>query len=484
MHNGEGLTQRGHLLQQDELGRAPVGFMHASVAHIARSEDPFMSLFSKVAWKEGLFLQPHHLQQADRYHEYLSRTRTAVLSPYPWGLSSLRFDRDKAQLGQIGLNEVSGIMPDGTPFDAPSVAPLPLPVEVPDDGAGLDIWLTLPDATINGQDIAPSAQDSATRYVLASDTVASNISASRSEQVVEIADPRLELSLRKTPRPGYQNLKIGRILDLRDGIVTLDDRVPPAALRLPVHPAFDGYLSRVVGWMEAKLETLSRYASDPSSGGGMQSSDYLMLMVLNRELPVLRHLQSMANVHPERLYEKLIGLAGELSTFDQGERHTRAYEDYSHSDPQASFQPVVATIQRLLAREVGRAIRLPLQEVRANSYAALVNDRSLFSQATFVLEVSSGLPLGQVQTQFPQLCKVGPSTQMKTIINNNLPGVGLVHLPNPPRQIRVVSTNVYFLLDKSTQLWGDFSSAPAIGLHFAGNWPDMKLELWAVPESA
>ncbi|MBL3554312.1 type VI secretion system baseplate subunit TssK, partial [Rhodovulum sulfidophilum] len=76
------------------------------------------------------------------------------------------------------------------------------------------------------------------------------------------------------------------------------------------------------------------------------------------------------------------------------------------------------------------------------------------------------------------------STQMKTIINNNLPGIGLVHLPNPPRQIRVVSTNVYFLLDRSTPLWSEFSSAPAIGMHFAGNWPDLKLELWAVPEGA
>ena len=30
-----------------------------------------MSWFSKVAWKEGLFLQPHHLQQNDRYVEKL-----------------------------------------------------------------------------------------------------------------------------------------------------------------------------------------------------------------------------------------------------------------------------------------------------------------------------------------------------------------------------------------------------------------------------
>lgn len=442
-----------------------------------------MSNFSKVAWKEGLFLQPHHLQQADRYQEYQLRERTANITPYPWGVSELRFDRDLAQQGKIGLRAVAGIMPDGMAFDAPGSAPLPVPVEVPEDEAQeLDVWLTLPDASASGQDVSPAAENAATRFVLNAETVVNNASASRSEHVVEIAQPRLELVLRKTPRPGYQNIRLARIIDMRDGIVTLDDSVPPVALVLRVHPAYEGYLSRVIGWIEAKLETLARYASDPSSGGGMQATDYLMLMVLNRELPVLQHMQGLANLHPERLYEKLLALAGELSTFDQGARRARAYERYNHQESKDSFTALVQDIQQLLARDVGRAVRLPLNEVRANSYAALVNDRNLFAQATFVIEVSSSLPLTQVQQQFPQLCKAGPSTSMKQIVSNNLPGIGLVHLPNPPRQIRVVSTNVYFLLDKSSDLWREFSTAPAVGLHFAGNWPDLKLELWAVPE--
>lgn len=443
-----------------------------------------MSWFSKVAWKEGLFLQPQHLQQSDRYLEHLIRERTRVITPYPWGVTELRFDRDLAQQGRIGLRAVSGITPDGLAFDAPGTVPLPVPVAVPEDAQGLGIWLTLPDIAVAGQDVAPEAADAATRYVLGADSVPDNSAANRVEQMIEIAHPRLEIALRNTPREGYQNIRLGRIIEVRDGIVTLDDTVPPVGLTLTVHPAYEGYLSRVIGWIEAKLETLARYASDPSSGGGMQATDYLMLMVLNRELPILRHLKGMGLVHPERLYEKLIGLAGELATFDQGERRVASYAPYKHDMPKESFGPVVQDIQRLLARDVGRAIRLPLREVRANSFAALVNDRNLFAQATFVVEVSSGLPLTQVQQQFPQLAKVGPSTRMKEIINNNLPGIGLVHLPNPPRQIRVVSTNVYFLLDKSTDLWREFSTAPAVGMHFAGNWPDLKLELWAIPEAA
>ncbi len=444
-----------------------------------------MSWYSKVAWKEGLFLQPHHLQQADRYMEYLVRERTRLITPYPWGVSELKFDRDLAQQGQIGLRSVAGIMPDGFPFDAPGAMPLPVPAPVPDEEAGgLNIWLTLPNEAVNGQDVAAPNADTATRFVLATDEIVDNAAAARSLQIIETAAPRLELALRNTPRPGYQNIRLGRIIEMRDGVVTLDDTVPPVGLSLMVHSVYEGYLSRVIGWVEAKLENLARFAADPSSGGGLQATDYLMLMVLNRELPILRHLENQKAVHPERLYEKLVGLAGELATFDQGDRKAADYGGYDHDNPKDSFTPVVQDIQRLLSRDVGRAIRLPLREVKTNSYAALVNDRSLFAQATFVIEVSSGLPLSQVQQQFPQLCKVGPSTRMKEITQNNLPGIGLVHLPNPPRQIRVLSSNVYFLLDKSTDLWREFSTAPAIGMHFAGNWVDLKLELWAIPEAA
>lgn len=443
-----------------------------------------MSWYSKVAWKEGLFLQPHHLQQADRYIEHLLRTRTSIITPYPWGVSHLVFDRDLAQQGRIGLRSVAGIMPDGLPFDAPNATALPVPVTVPQDSAGgLGIWLTLPDIAINHQEVAVASADSATRYILGTETVRDNASDAQNEQRIEIATPRLELALRHDPRPGYQNIYLGRIADMRDKAVTLDQTVPPTGLTLAVHPAYEGYLTRVIGWMESKLATLARYASDPSSGGGMQATDYLMLMVINRELPVLRHLRSQGAVHPERLYEKLVSIAGELTTFDQGDRRAKDYGGYRHDDPKKSFANMVMDIQSLLAVDVGRAIRLPLEERGANSLLALVNDRQLFANATFVLEVRAGLPLTQVQSQFPQLCKVGPSTRMRQLINANLPGVPLVHLPNPPRQIRVISSNVYFLLDKSTDLWREFSTAPAIGLHFSGNWPDMKLELWAIPES-
>jgi len=75
-----------------------------------------------------------------------------------------------------------------------------------------------------------------------------------------------------------------------------------------------------VGWIDNKLEELSRFAADPGAGGGLQSVDYLVLQMLNRQIPVLKHFARSRFVHPERLFDELLRLAGELATFATRER--------------------------------------------------------------------------------------------------------------------------------------------------------------------
>ena len=111
-----------------------------------------------------------------------------------------------------------------------------------------------------------------------------------------------------------------------------------------------------------------------------------------------------------------------------------------------------------------------------------IRDRALFQHATFVIEVSSARALTEIQQQFPHLFKIGPSTKMQEIVHAQLPGIPLIYTATPPRQIRALSDHVYFRLDKNTPLWAEFSQAPAVGLHFSGDWPDLKMEVWAIRE--
>ena len=147
------------------------------------------------------------------------------------------------------------------------------------------------------------------------------------------------------------------------------------------------------------------------------------------------------------------------------------------------FSPVLRDIQDFLsARLDRRAIRLELIERAPNAFISTIKDRALFRNATFVLEVSARRPLTEIQSNLPAFLKVGPNTKMNEIVHAHLPGIPLVHLPTPPPQIRAITDHVYFYFDRTSPLWPEFSQATAIGMHFAGDWPELQMELWAVRE--
>jgi type VI secretion system protein ImpJ len=443
-----------------------------------------MSWYSKVFWSEGLFLRPHHLQQNDRYLEHFVERRIGHVAPYPWGFSHLEIDTDLAQQNKFSLRRASGVMPDGTPFDIPADNPIPDPIDVPEDAAGQIAWLSLPIASPNTREVDDNISDGASRYVRGAEMFIDSTSSLRIEEEIDIAHPRLALELRKTTKPGYLNLGVARILEIQDKNILFDEKFVPPMLVCSAHPVIAGWINRIIGWIDNKLEELSRYAADPGAGGGLQSIDYLLLQMLNREIPVFKHFGSSRFVHPERLFEELLRLAGELATFSTRERRARNYPAYDHDDLDNVFTPLIRDIQDFLSAQLGRrAIRLEIIERARNAFISPIRDRSLFRNATFVLEVAAGRPLIEIQQEFPQLFKVGPNTKMNDIVHAHLPGVPLMHLPTPPPQIRAITDHVYFYLDRKSALWPDFSNAGSIGMHFSGDWPELELELWAVMEN-
>jgi type VI secretion system protein ImpJ len=405
-----------------------------------------MSWHSKVLWSEGLFLRPHHFQQGDRYVEYLVQSRTRHATPYPWGFSYLEIDLDLAQQSRFSVCRAAGIMPDGTPFDIPGDCPLPEPLLVPDSAAAQLAWLSMPVGAPNTREVEELNADSASRYWPGAETLIDSTSPLRIEEAIDLAYPRFSFELRKTPKPGYVSLAVARIVEIRDKAIVFDEKFAAPVLVCVAHPVVEGWIDRVIGWIDNKLEELARFAADPTAGGGLQSVDYLVLQLLNRYIPVFLHLRSSRYVHPERLYQELLRLAGELATFATAERRARSYANYDHDDLEGVFTPLLRDVQDFLSARLGR--------------------RSLT----------------EIQSQFPNLFKVGPNTKMNEIVHANLPGVPLVHLPTPPPQIRAITDHVYFYLDRKSPLWPEFSTASSIGMHFSGDWPDLELELWAVLE--
>jgi type VI secretion system protein ImpJ len=442
-----------------------------------------MSWNAKVHWTEGLFLRPHHLQQTDRYLENAIESRARHITPYPWGFSDLEIDHDLAQQSKFGLRRAAGVMPDGGLFDFPAESPAPAAIAVPEAAAGQLIWLTMPARADNSREVSAERAENAARFVVGSETVIDSTSNLRIEEEIEVAYPRLAYEIRKTGKPGYVGLPVARIVEVHDRTVVFDEKFAPPVLVCSAHATLEGWLDRVIGWIVAKLDELARYASDVTAGGGLQSADYLMLQMLNGKIAPLKHFRTSRYVHPERLYEEFLRIAGELATFATSERRAREYGVYNHDNLETTFAPLLRDIQDFLSTVLDRrAIRLELIEKADNAYISPIKDRTLFRNATFVLEVWARRPLTEIQRNLPAFLKVGPNTKMNEIVNANLPGIMLVHLPTPPPQIRAITDHVYFYFDRNTPLWPEFSIASSIGMHFAGDWPELEMELWAVRE--
>ena len=110
----------------------------------------------------------------------------------------------------------------------------------------------------------------------------------------------------------------------------------------------------------------------------------------------------------------------------------------------------------------------------------MVNDKSLFENAVFVLSVKADIPSEKLRSQFPLQATIGPKEQMKNLITSQLQGIALEALAVAPREIPFHSGFSYFELDKRGDLWKQMSTSGGLGLHTSGKYPGLELELWAI----
>ncbi len=438
---------------------------------------------SRVAWHEGLFLRPQHFQQQDRFTESLVNARADGLTSYPWGVRTLVIDETLAQLGKFGVTSLTAVLRDGAPISIPGDLPPPSPIDLPSDLRDAVIYVTLPPAQAGALEFQPRDRVvPSTRFAVDEEELYDASAEERSGEGVELARPNLSFGHAPKETEGRVVLALARVREVLNGRVIFDENFIPPTLNANAAPCLPGFLTDVIGRANQRIDELAHRAVEATDGGAETFASFLLLLSLNKWTPQLTHLASLPNLHPERLYEAFVGMAGELSTLTLSERRPPDFPPYDHDNLQMTFAPVHAALQRSLSAMFERSAgQLPLEAVGPGAYTALVQDRSLFETANFYLAVSARTPPEMIQQRFGSLVKVGSVLRMRDIVANALQaGVRISQTPTPPAQIRIVPGYTYFELDRSSPDWPDLASAPSIGLHVSGDWPELKLELWWV----
>jgi type VI secretion system protein ImpJ len=439
---------------------------------------------NKVVWSEGMFLQPQHFQQQDRYFEGMLEGRCAPLTPYPWGFTSLKLDEPLLRMGKIGLAHARGVLPDGTPFNFPNDTDCPEALDIPDQTRDEIVFLALPLRRPGMEEVIPENKGAGlARFCVRESETRDSTSGTEARALLRLGQPRTRLALQSEPLDAYTCLGLARIEKVdTDRLVVLDNSYVPPVLDAHVSSWLNAVIREIGGSLHARGNALAGISSGANQVSVAQLADFLLLQTVNRYEPLFAHLRAHHLLHPESLYRVCLMLAGDLATFRE-EKRCAAFEPYRHDDLAETFQPLIADIRKSLAQEIRRtAISIEIEKRRYGFWIAKVEDRLLLKTASFVLAVRAHRPPEHLRQRFPAVVQIGPNEQIGHLADHNLRGIRLHPLPAVPPAIPFHVGSSYFELDRSDELWKQLDTSGAIALHVAEDFPDLNLELWAIRE--
>ncbi len=446
-----------------------------------------MAWDNKVIWSEGMFLQPQHFQQQNRYHEQLLESRISPLLGHYWGFRNLEVNSGALMLGKLQITSARGIFPDGTPFNFPEHDRAPLPLEIDTNLRNEVIVLALPLQRTGAIEVqADDDQNSQTaRYAVEEVEISDSNTQNPSTASLQIGQLRLRLMPRRDATDAYTILGVVQVTERRsDNQIMLHKEFTPPMLHVGSDVILNGYLQEMCGMLHQRGEELASLITQPGHRGIAEIADFLMLQTINRYETHFLHLMNVSLLHPERLYCLCLSFAGDMSAFDEkNSRRPSIYMEYQHDDLALCFGHLMAEIRRLLAQKIiSSAIPIQLEERQHNIRVALVHDKGLFKSANFILAVNAQLPAETIRVNLPVQVKVGPSEKIRDLVNLALPGIPLSPLPVAPRQLPFHAGFNYFELERKNDLWRQLEHSAGLVMHIGGQFPGLVLELWAIKE--
>lgn len=444
---------------------------------------------SKVLWGEGLFLRPQHFQMQDAYHEWRLAQIAHLLHPYVWGVRSIKVDPDGLQNGLLRVMELQAVMPDGELFNAPAEDDLPPPMMLharpPSDLASeLTFHLAMAPIRANGTNMAASNRDAdtAVRYhqhpMLAGDAYTQ---ASQSEVIVLRKSARLVMETE--PRDHLTTLPALRIKRTSTGGYEVDQRFMPPVVSIQASPMLSLQLRRLLDVLQAKVDALYGMHREPSKNiiefrsGDVAS--FWLLHTASSALAGLSHLARHPGFHPERLFEKLLEIAGALMTFSKN--YTLAdLPTYDHLNPGPCFNRLDQIIRDLLETVIStRYFAIALKEQIPSFHQGRLESDALDGGTQLYLGVSAALPPAELVETVPSRFKVGAPDDVDKLVLSAMPGIRLVHTPQVPAAVPVRPGCYYFAIEPRGALYERMIQAQSITIYTPAGMSELHLELIA-----
>lgn len=446
-----------------------------------------MTKNSRVIWSEGLFLQPQHFQQQERYFDHEIHVRTTYFHGHSHGFQQLHLDPDLLLAGKVGIIKASGYFQDGTHFSIPDKDPAPPCLDLANHVKGGRVFLSLTKPHWSGMHLAWTPEETSARknspskYIAETTEISSVYDPELEPTSVELARLNLFLSAESLHREGHVQLAICELGESRNNeIQRVDAFIEPCLCALQ-NTNIRRILEAVLALLESKINQLRQRRVRKGSHNSSEIGDFLLLQSCVQHRLIFAHLLRSKQVHPETAYMRLLSCLGSVTLYGD-DTAADFLPNYDHDNLRLAFEAVFAAIRNALAGlHDQHAIQIPLVQKQAGVHLGQIADRTLLHDALFYLTVHAAAPEELVQRQFPSTVKIGPVEKLRDLVNLNLPGVRLKHVQQSHAALPYYADHLYFQLETRTEpLWKMLDQTGHLAIHCAGDWPELRLELWAV----
>ncbi len=450
-----------------------------------------MTRYQKVLWSEGLFLTPHHFQQWDRYYEDLVNSRLRELSTFSWGVEELEINSDALQNGMFEVLRCRSVLPDGLSLNIPETDAPPPSREFnsafPPASERLSVYIGAPLLRAEERNLAASDEESDSMVRYRARTVSLlDENTGENRQPVPVVVKNLRLLFGEDALQNHVGLKIAELRRAGDGKAVLDEMFIPPALSLSASKALTEIVRRLFEILCAKSATLSELRRQRGQGlADFTTSDvanFWLLHTVNSYIPLMMHYHHVQRIHPEQLYLAMAQLAAELTTFVT-EGSPADLPKYLHTELTRTFLELDRKLRVLLETVIPtRCVPIPLERTKESLYVGRILDDRLFTHAEFFLAVSARMPESQLIERVPRKSKIASMDTITYLLGQALPGVPLNAIPVPPGPVPVRMGFKYFRLEKLGTYWEAISASRNICFYFPAEFPELKLELFAVKD--
>jgi type VI secretion system protein ImpJ len=439
---------------------------------------------AKVLWGEGLFLRPQHFQQQDRYHEARLNQTAAALHPYCWGVRQLAVDSDALKADVLRITELSLIFPDGEVYRAPEHDMLPPQVRLADlppfDGS-ITFHAALPTLKVHGENCAARGAVRPDARFGQSEHDTQDLYSDAASAPVAFLTRNLRLVPDLDPLDAFDSFPLLRLRRVATGGFEVDHDFIPPSLSIEGAPGLQARLARLMEKLLAKVNALYGHHREPSKNvvelRGGDVSSFWLLHTASSGYAALSHYLAHRELHPERLFQELLVLAGGLMTFSRAVK----LEDlpaYAHQDPGPAFARLDAILRELLDTVISsKYFAIALSHERPSYYLGTLDSGKITPQTTLYLGVKADMPALQLVEIVPLRFKIGAPEDVDKLVLSAMPGVKLVHAPQVPSALPVRPDTYYFVLENRGVLYESMLKAQAISIYVPNGIRDLKLEL-------